>query len=119
MKNLFKYIEAIAQSNRPVLILGETGTGKELLAHAVHNVSDCTGNMVTVNAAGLDGTAFSDSLFGHKKGAFTGALNNREGLIKKANNGAIFLDEIGDLKTASQIKATPIDPGEYLLSIRF
>ncbi len=104
MKKLFKYIEAIAQSNRPVLILGETGTGKELFAHAVHKVSDSTGEMVTVNAAGLDDTAFSDSLFGHKKGAFTGALNNREGLIKKAKNGAIFLDEIGDLKPQSQIK---------------
>ena len=104
MKNIFKYIEAIAQSNRPVLILGETGTGKELFAHAVHKISNRTGEMVTVNAAGLDDTAFSDSLFGHKKGAFTGALNNREGLIKKAKNGAIFLDEIGDLKPQSQIK---------------
>ncbi|MEB8433709.1 sigma-54 dependent transcriptional regulator [Cocleimonas sp. KMM 6892] len=104
MKKLFKYIEAIAQSNRPVLILGETGTGKELFAHAVHNVSNSTGNIVTVNAAGLDDTAFSDSLFGHKKGAFTGALQNREGLIKKAKNGSIFLDEIGDLKPQSQIK---------------
>lgn len=104
MKNIFKYIEAIAQSKRPVLILGETGTGKELFAHAVHKVSDCTGEMVTVNAAGLDDTAFSDSLFGHKKGAFTGALHNREGLIKKAKDGAIFLDEIGDLKPPSQIK---------------
>ncbi len=104
MKNLFKYIEAIAQSNRPVLILGETGTGKELFAHAVHKVSKSMGKMVTVNAAGLDETAFSDSLFGHKKGAFTGALSNREGLIKKAKNGTIFLDEIGDLKPQSQIK---------------
>ena len=104
MKKLFKYIEAIAQSNRPVLILGETGTGKELFARAVHKVSNSTGKMVTVNAAGLDDTAFSDSLFGHKKGAFTGALSNREGLIKKAKFGAIFLDEIGDLKPQSQIK---------------
>jgi len=104
MKKLFNYIEAIALSNRPVLILGETGTGKELFAHAVHKVSNSNGQMVTVNAAGLDDTAFSDSLFGHKKGAFTGALKNREGLIKKAKFGAIFLDEIGDLKSQSQIK---------------
>ena len=104
MKKLFVYIEAIAQSKRPVLILGETGTGKELMAQAVYDVSNKKGKMVSVNIAGLDDTAFSDTLFGHKKGAFTGASTSREGLIKQAGEGAIFLDEIGDLDHQSQIK---------------
>ena len=104
IKQLFKYIEAIASSTRPVLILGETGTGKELFSQAVHNVSETQGKLVTVNVAGLDDTAFSDSLFGHTKGAFTGAHSHRDGLIKKAQNGTLFLDEIGDLKAESQIK---------------
>ena len=104
MKKLFVYIEAIAQSKRPVLILGETGTGKELIAQAVYDVSNKKGKMVSVNIAGLDDTAFSDTLFGHKKGAFTGASTSREGLIKQAGEGAIFLDEIGDLDHQSQIK---------------
>lgn len=104
MMLLFKYIEAISKSNRPVLILGETGTGKELFAKAVHDVSENTGKFVAVNVAGLDDSAFSDSLFGHEKGAFTGANNKREGLIQKAQNGSLFLDEIGDLDQKSQIK---------------
>jgi len=84
--------------------LGETGTGKELFAQAVYEVSNKKGKMVSVNIAGLDDTAFSDTLFGHRKGAFTGASNSREGLIKQAGKGAIFLDEIGDLDHQSQIK---------------
>lgn len=104
MKKLFVYIEAISQSKRPVLILGETGTGKELFAQAVYEVSHKKGKMVSVNIAGLDDTAFSDTLFGHRKGAFTGASTSREGLIKQAGEGAIFLDEIGDLDHQSQIK---------------
>ena len=105
MKYLFKYIEAISRSQRPVLILGETGVGKELFAQAIHDVSQKSSNSyVTINIAGLDEITFSDTLFGHKKGAFTGAIKSRDGLIKKANNGSIFLDEIGDLSNDSQIK---------------
>ena len=101
---LFKYIEAISNSNRPVLILGETGTGKELFANAIHAVSENTGKLVSVNIAGFDDVALSDNLFGHIKGAFTGAQINREGLINKARSGTLFLDEIGDLSSHSQIK---------------
>jgi two-component system response regulator HydG len=104
MRELFRYIEVIAASRQPVLITGETGVGKELYARTIHTVSGRPGAFVAVNVAGLDDIMFSDTLFGHKKGAFTGADNIREGLISTADNGTLFLDEIGDLAETSQIK---------------
>lgn len=104
IQSIFKYIEAIAKTNLPVLITGETGTGKELFAHAIHKASGRTGEHVPVNVAGVDDNFFSDTLFGHKKGAFTGADTDRKGLIEKAENGTLFLDEIGDLSIESQVK---------------
>lgn len=104
MRGLFKYIEVISKTEQPVLLTGETGTGKELVAKAIHRISGKRGEFVAVNVAGLDDTMFSDSLFGHRKGAFTGAISNREGLISKAKGGTLFLDEIGDLGEASQLK---------------
>ncbi len=102
--SIFKYIEAIAPTSLPVLITGETGTGKELIAKAIHNVSNRNGKFIPVNVAGLDDNLFCDTLFGHKKGAFTGAGAERGGLIKQSENGTLFLDEIGDLKIESQVK---------------
>ena len=104
MRSLFQYLEAIASSGEPVLITGETGTGKELLAEAIHRLSGRTGAFIPVNAGGLDDTLFSDTLFGHRKGAFSGADTTREGMIAQAEGGTLFLDEIGDLTPASQIK---------------
>lgn len=104
MQNIFRYIEAIAPSSNPVLIVGETGTGKELIAEAIHLSSKRKGNFVVVDVSGLDDNMFSDTLFGHVRGAFTGAESNRAGLIQKAEYGTIFLDEIGDLQESSQIK---------------
>ncbi len=104
LRSIFRYIEAIAKTNLPVLITGETGTGKELFAEAVHRASGRKGELVSVNVAGVDDDFFSDTLFGHKKGAFTGAESERKGLIEKADDGTLFLDEIGDLSTASQVK---------------
>ncbi|MCU7838247.1 MAG: sigma-54 dependent transcriptional regulator [Candidatus Thiodiazotropha sp. (ex Troendleina suluensis)] len=104
MRSLFQYLEAIAVSTEPVLITGETGTGKELLAEAIHRLSNRTGAFVPVNAAGLDDTLFSDTLFGHRRGAFSGAETAREGMIARAEGGTLFLDEIGDLAPASQVK---------------
>jgi len=104
MRALFQYVEVIAPSRQPVLIHGETGVGKELLARAIHDVCCKKGLFVAVNVAGLDDSMFSDTLFGHKKGAFTSADQAREGLIAKAVAGTLFLDEIGDLNEASQIK---------------
>ncbi len=104
MRALFQYLEAIAGSGEPVLITGETGSGKELLAEAVHRLSGRKGAFVPVNVAGLDDTLFSDTLFGHRKGAFSGADMAREGMVARAEGGTLFLDEIGDLTTASQVK---------------
>lgn len=104
MRAIFQYLEVIAKSPQPVLITGESGTGKELVTRAIHRLSGCKGELVSVNLAGLDDTMFSDTLFGHKKGAFTGADQLREGLIVKAANGVILLDEIGDLGESSQIR---------------
>jgi len=104
MGAIFQYIEAIAEVSQPVLITGETGVGKELVARALHHASGRTGALVSVNVAGLDDTLFTDTLFGHTKGAFTNADTSREGLIVRAQGGTLLLDEIGDLSSASQVK---------------
>ncbi len=104
MRKIFLYISAISGSSEAVLITGETGSGKELLARAIHKASGVEGDLVSFNIAGLDDTMFSDSLFGHRRGAYTGANQNREGLIAKASRGTLFLDEIGDLSKSSQVK---------------
>ncbi len=114
MLAVFSYMETISASTRPILIQGETGVGKELICSAIHRLSGRTGNYVPVNSAGLDDKLFADTLFGHEKGAFTGALEPRSGLIEKAANGTLFLDEIGDLSVASQIKLLRLlQHGEY------
>lgn len=102
MKSIFKLVETVAVTQNPVLITGETGVGKELMARAVHEASNVSGSFVPVNLSGLDDAMITDSLFGHKKGAFTGASEAREGLIAKASGGTLFLDEIGDLSGESQ-----------------
>lgn len=104
MLSVFRYIEAISKSPQPVLITGETGTGKELIAKAIHYASGVQGKFIAENIAGLDDNILSDTLFGHKKGAFTNADQPRAGLVSEAVNGTLFLDEIGDLNESSQIK---------------
>jgi len=104
MLSIFKYVEAIAPSSHPVLITGETGVGKELIGKAIHKCGKPGKEFVAVNVAGLDDTMFSDTLFGHKKGAYTGADAVREGLIARAAGGTAFLDEIGDMSPQSQVK---------------
>lgn len=104
IQSLFQYLMAIAYSGQPVLITGDTGVGKELFAQAVHDLSKRTGQFIAINTAGLDETVFSDTLFGHVKGAYTGADSRRPGLIDKAAGGTLFLDEIGDLREALQVK---------------
>jgi DNA-binding NtrC family response regulator len=101
---MFQYVEMAVQSYQPVLITGETGVGKELMARAIHKAGKLPGEFVAVNVAGLDDTLFSDTLFGHLKGAYTGAEGNRGGLIDQATRGTLFLDEIGDLSSGNQVK---------------
>jgi DNA-binding NtrC family response regulator len=103
MKKIFSYMEQIASSSFPVLITGETGVGKELFAAALHKITGLN-PFITLNIAGVDDNVFSDTLFGHRKGAFTGAEAEREGLLARAVGGMLFLDEIGDLPESSQIK---------------
>lgn len=104
MRRIFRYMEAVAASDQPVLVTGETGVGKEMVVRALHDASHRKGQFIAVNVAGLDDQAFSDTLFGHTRGAFTGADQAREGLVAKAAGGTLFLDEIGDLQLPSQIK---------------
>ncbi|RPI02690.1 MAG: sigma-54-dependent Fis family transcriptional regulator [Calditrichaeota bacterium] len=104
MHAIFQYVEAIARTSLPVLITGETGSGKELIARSIHDLSERRGEFVAENVAGLDDHLFSDTLFGHKRGAFTGADRDRPGLIERASGGTLFLDEIGDLAVETQVK---------------
>lgn len=115
MLSIFQDLESISLTSQPVLITGETGVGKELIAKAIHSLSGLKGRYVAVNVAGLDDLVFSDTLFGHGKGAYTGADQVRDGLIKHAAGGTLFLDEIGDLSLQSQVKLLRlIQEGEYL-----
>ncbi len=114
MLALFQYLEAVARSPEPLLVTGESGVGKELVARAVHDLRGVDAPWVAVNVAGLDDNVFSDTLFGHAKGAFTGAEQERGGMIAKAGTGTLFLDEIGDLSVASQVKLLRLlQEGEY------
>ena len=114
MRSVFQYVEAIAISPRPVMITGETGVGKEMIARAIHTLSNRPGEFVPVNLAGLDTSVFADTLFGHKKGAFTGADHPRSGLVEQAAGGTLFLDEIGDVDADLQVKLLRLlQEGEY------
>jgi DNA-binding NtrC family response regulator len=104
MEAVFKYIPCICRTSQPVFITGETGTGKDLVAGAIHDMSLRNGKYVKVNIAGLDDVMFTDTLFGHVKGAYTSAEQSRSGLVEKAKSGTLFLDEIGELPFPSQVK---------------
>jgi len=114
MRSIFQYLEAVSRSNQPILITGESGVGKELFARAAHTLSGCRGPLISVNVAGLDDNVFADTLFGHSRGAFTGADGARSGMIEEAAYGTLFLDEIGDLRNESQVKLLRLlQEGEY------
>ena len=105
MRAVVTMARQVANSDIPILILGESGTGKELIARAIHNNSRRRKNrMVTLNCAGLSESILEDELFGHVKGAFTGAQGDRAGRFEHADNGTLFLDEIGDMPASMQAK---------------
>jgi sigma-54-specific transcriptional regulator len=102
---LLQRIELVAPSEANILIIGETGTGKELIARHVHQISNrASGPFIAVNCGALADSLVESELFGHEKGAFTGALNAKEGWFEAANGGTLFLDEIGDLPLSTQVK---------------
>ena len=114
MLSIFQYLNAIAVTPKPLLITGDTGTGKELAAGAVHDASSRPGKFVVVNVGGVSDQMFDDTLFGHIKGAYTGADRIRPGMIEKAARGTLVLDEIGDLSGNSQAKLLRLlQNGEY------
>lgn len=105
LKKALSLVERIAPTNAPVLITGESGTGKELIAEAIHNNSKRRGKpFVKVNLGGISQSLFESEMFGHKKGAFTGAFADRVGRFDLADGGTIFLDEIGELDLSCQVK---------------
>ena len=116
MRNLLTMMRQFAPTTTPVLITGESGTGKELIAQAIHNNSKrAKARFVPLNCAGLSESILEDELFGHVKGAFTGADRDREGRFEYADNGTLFLDEVGDMPLFMQAKLLRVlESGEVI-----
>src|ERR671915_994840 len=105
MRNLFQLLETVAATSSTVLITGETGTGKELAARAIHHGSPRRNNrFVAINCSAIPETLLEAELFGHVRGAFTGAVGARQGRFEQAHKGTLFLDEVGTMSTALQMK---------------
>jgi DNA-binding NtrC family response regulator len=105
MLNVFKLIGKVSNTCEPILIVGESGTGKELVASAIHRSSDRSSQpFIKVNSAALSSNLLESELFGHERGAFTGAVGQRIGRFEQANGGTLFLDEIGELDVELQAK---------------
>ena len=104
MWKLFAQIERIAPHYRSVLVHGPTGTGKDLIANALHHHSGVKGQFVVLNCSAVSETLFESEMFGHVRGAFTGADRDKMGLFELANGGTLFLDEIGDMPLPTQAK---------------
>lgn len=112
MQTLFSIISKTAESNASVLIIGESGTGKELVAKAIHSLSPRKDNhFVAINCAAIPEGLLESELFGHMKGAFTGAASNKQGLFEVANEGTLFLDEIGEMPMSLQAKLLRVIEG--------
>lgn len=108
MQKLYKMIERVAASDANVMLMGESGVGKELVAQAIHNASDSNGDLIATNCGGLSKELIGSELFGHEKGAFTGAIGQKKGVFERAVDGSLFLDEVTEM---------PIDMQPNLLRV--
>jgi len=115
---LLEHVEAVARSDASVLIVGETGTGKELIARHLHEKSHRRGPFMAVNCGAFSESLIDSELFGHEAGAFTGAIGARSGWFEAANGGTLFLDEIGDLPLPLQVKLRKRTINPRLVSVR-
>ena len=97
IEELKKLIYAVAKTPTAVLVQGETGTGKEVISRAIHELSERKGKLISVNCAAIPSELLESELFGHEKGSFTGAEKTRAGRFEQADGGTLFLDEIGDM----------------------
>ncbi len=105
MQEIFSLIERVARTNSTVMIRGESGTGKELIARAIHFASSRSSNRIlSVNCGAMPESLLESELFGHERGAFTGAVGDKKGLFREANEGTLFLDEIGEMSPSMQVK---------------
>jgi DNA-binding NtrC family response regulator len=117
MSEMFNSIRRIAPHYRVVLIQGETGSGKDLVARAFHRLSPATGEFVVLNCSAVVETLFESELFGHVKGSFTGATHDKPGLFEHAHGGTLFLDEIGDMPLATQAKLLRVLQNQEVLRV--
>lgn len=105
MARIFRLIQKVAPTNATILVMGESGTGKEVLANVIHRMSPRSSHqLVTVNCGAIPETLLESELFGHARGSFTGATTDKKGLLEEADKGTVFLDEIGDMPLALQVK---------------
>ena len=116
MRELYDVVERVARTDITVLLLGESGTGKELIAKGIHhNSARCNKSFVTIDCGAIPETLLESELFGHRKGAFTGATSDRRGLFETAHSGTVFLDEIGELPLNLQVKLLRVlQDGQFL-----
>lgn len=114
MRAVYERVERFARSSVPILVTGETGTGKELVAHAVWAEVGASGPFVAMNCAAIPDNLVDSELFGHERGAFTGAMRGRAGMVARASGGILFLDEIAEMLAGTQAKLLrTVETGEY------
>jgi DNA-binding NtrC family response regulator len=118
MKKVFDLIKKVAKSDGTILITGKSGTGKEIVARAIHyNSNRASGRFVAINSGAIVETLFESELFGHKRGSFTGAVSDKEGLFKIANGGTIFLDEVSEIPLHLQVKLLRVIEEKEILPV--
>ena len=117
LQRSFAELGSLSETDIPILLLGETGTGKEAIAHAIHRLSQRKGSFVAINCGAIPESLIESELFGHKKGSFSGAIADRSGLVATAEGGTLFLDEIADMPMLSQVRLLRVLQQKEILPI--